>query len=116
MSDITEALNQHCGRGYNKGVDESAMVYYNKYLSTWGESEVAELLNLMGDTEFIGDLNLPKAEARMRKLSIYLKDKVSNVYLKRGLDLMSNFPEGKLYKIHNTTEFQDVLRHVSMGN
>lgn len=103
------------GRGYKEGVDESAMVYYNKYISTWGDAEIAEFLNLMNDVEFTTDLHLPKPEARMRKLSLALTKKASNVYLKRGLELINSSPEETLHKIYNTTEFQDILRQIPKG-
>ena len=103
------------GCGYKKGVDESAMVYYNKYLATWGDAEIAEFLTLMNDAEFTTDLHLPKAETRMRKLSLWLRDKASNIYLKRGLELINSSPEETLHKIHNTTEFQDILRKIPKG-
>jgi len=80
-----------------------------------GDVEILKFLKLMNDAEFTTDLHLLKTEAIMKRLSLYLKAKASNVYLKRRFELINSSPEDTLLKTQNTIRFQDILRKIPKG-
>lgn len=45
------------GQGYREGVDESAVVYYQKFIDNFEVKEIKEFLKLFSDTEFVRDFD-----------------------------------------------------------
>lgn len=100
------------GHGYQEGVDESALAYYQQYIDAFGEAEVIEFLNMFNDSEFIVDLNHNKADERMRKLAQQFKTKFTNVYIQRALDLIIDAPHLTLHRLAETTKYKDAGKNL----
>lgn len=99
------------GRGYKKGVDENALPFYKRYINRFGDSEIVVFLRLMEDSEFTNDFSRSMADKRAKQLAGYLKDKTSNVHIKRALELTSSFTS-TLDRISGTSEYREALKHL----
>lgn len=97
------------GHGHREGVDERALPYYQKYISSFSEEDAVEFARLFLDQEFASILLRKKTDERARHAASILRDKVSNVHLKRALDLVVTAPDDTLAKVGNTTDFQKTL-------
>ena len=98
------------GHGRQEGVDEKAVIYYKKHIEAFTEVEIREFIYLMTDIEVTCELMRTKPEQRIRKMIECLKKRASNIFLKKALDLMTESPNGTLYKIQNTSKFKGALQ------
>lgn len=98
------------GKGYREGVDESALPYYEKYIDMFKTEEIKEYCRLFGDYEFTSDLLTVKVDRRMRKLAQLLRLKIKDIHLDKLLDLVIDFPNGKLEKIVSDQRFKDAIK------
>lgn len=69
------------GKGYRDGIDESAAVFYDKYISNFKETEIIEFLFLFSDLEFTTDLDKTIPAQRMRQIAERLKDVSENTFI-----------------------------------
>lgn len=100
------------GLGYRQGVDESALPYYKKHVSSFSEAEIIEFVHLFTDAEFITPLGYQKCEQRAKALANELHDKASNISLKKALKLIMDAPQGTLGRIAATSAFKSELQLV----
>lgn len=98
------------GYGYKRGVDESALPYYARYIESFGEAEVVQFLLLMDDAEFTEAFTRPLADLRVRELARELKAKTGNVHIQKALDIIISAPSGKLDVIATATIYKTALQ------
>lgn len=100
------------GHGYREGVDESALIYYKKFVENFTEAEVVDFLHLMTDIEFTLTLSRNKPDQRIRQLAHILKSNTANVHVQRALDSIINGPQSKLDHLCNTKDFKQALEFI----
>jgi len=100
------------GLGYREGVDESAIPYYNKYISNFTEAEITEFLYLFADPEFIAPVSQTKCDQRVRLLARELLGKSQSVHIQRALNLIINAPDRTVHKIAHTSDFKQTLQNI----
>lgn len=96
------------GYGYRQGVDEQALPFYEKYVNNFTEKESFEFVKLFSDYEFTSSLERVVPDKRVRELAKNLKERHSNVYLQRALELIIAAPPKTLHKLSNTAEFKRI--------
>ena len=84
------------------------MVYYKDFIKKFEQKEIKEFILLFQDDEFTIDFNKPKANERARKLAKALKDKTTNIFIHKALDLIYGFPSKILYKINKSTDYKEI--------
>ncbi|HEX9943756.1 MAG TPA: hypothetical protein VGG03_17225 [Thermoanaerobaculia bacterium] len=100
------------GLGYKRGVDERALPHYEKYVSYFGDNEIAEFLRLFADPEFSSTLDRPLTDRRCRELANRLLDQTERAALRAGLQLVQAAPAKSLVNIVKTTAFKEVLANL----
>ncbi|GAB6163503.1 hypothetical protein JCM12298_26630 [Desulfothermus naphthae] len=100
------------GRGYREGVDERAVPYYKKYIDMFSINEIKEYLKLFQDREFVFDLDMPKADRRMRELAKLLKSKTTDIHINKLLDLIINFPQQKLPNLSEDKRYKETISFI----
>ncbi len=95
------------GYGYQQGVDEQALPYYQNYVNNFTEGEAVEFIKLFLEPEFASPLSRNIPDKRARDLATILKAKHMNVHLQRALDLVITAPAKTLYGLYNTTDIQE---------
>ena len=100
------------GKGYKNGVDENALPYYKKFIENFTVDEIKEFLNLFSDNEFVSDLNIDKADKRMRNLAVKIKTKTTNVHINKCLDVVIGFPNHILPKLATDSSYKADLKYV----
>ena len=100
------------GKGYKNGVDENALLYYKEFIQNFTVDDIKEFLNLFGDNEFGSDLDIEKADKRMRILAAKLKTKTTNVHINKCLDVITGFPNLRLNKIAGDSTYNAALKYV----
>ena len=78
------------GNGYKEGVDEDAVILYEKMIDKFTNSEIKTFILLFRDTEFVIDFGKTKVEKRVKNLCEILKEKTSNKDLLEGLEIIKN--------------------------
>jgi hypothetical protein len=104
----------HIGNGFGNrgGVDTSADVSYQKYISAFGEREVVMFLRLFEDPTFTGDFSKTKADERARALITAFKEKTTNVHVLRALDALLAQPAELLDKVKMVTKFKQAMAYL----
>lgn len=100
------------GKGYREGVDESALIYYNEFIKAFTVKEVIEFLYLLQDDEFVYDLDMSKADRRVRKLAEHLKTKTTDIHINKVLDLVISFPDRTINKVSNDQRYKDTIKFI----
>lgn len=100
------------GKGYKEGVDESALVFYNKFIEAFTLTEVKDFLQLFTDPEFVTDFNYTKPDRRLRALTKYFKSKTKDVHINKVLDLIISFPSRSLQNLISDTRYKDAMKFV----
>ncbi|MHC5855188.1 hypothetical protein [Nostoc sp.] len=100
------------GKGYKEGIDEKALPYYESFIALFKIEEIKEYIKLFNDSEFLYDLDTPKADKRMRQLANSLRDKTTNVHINKGLYIISTFPKLVLHKIHLDSTYQEAIKYI----
>lgn len=100
------------GLGNRGGVDESAVLYYDKYIEAFNESEIIEFLFLFSDLEFTVDLYKNNPDKRMRNIAMKLKGKSNNTFINQALDCIISGPNLKLDKIESITKYKELLQKI----
>jgi hypothetical protein len=100
------------GLGYKEGVDESALPFYQHYISKFSESEVIEFLHLFGDQEFTASLGALKCDERTRALVTLLYTKTTNAYVQQALSTLYHAPTRTLDRVNTTAVFINILRNI----
>lgn len=95
------------GKGFREGVDENAVEYYKKYINNFDDQDIYDFLDLFTDPEFVNDLNMPKAEKRMKNLATFLKGKTKDLHRNKLLDIIANMPTSTLYNVSSVKQFKD---------
>lgn len=100
------------GLGYREGVDETAVRFYEYYICSFTENEIIDFLTLMNDPEYITALTREKPDKRIRKLSVILKAKSSNLYIQKALEIIEKGPQYKLDQVKGITDFQKNISYL----
>lgn len=100
------------GFGYREGVDESAAVYYKKYINNFTDAEIIEFLHLFTDAEFTAPLSYGKCERRAKSLADDLLKKSTTVYVQRALQLIIQAPLHTLGNVGITSAFQQEMKNI----
>lgn len=100
------------GYGYKRGVDERALPHYEKYVSYFGDDEVAEFLRLFADPEFSSTLDRSRTDTRCREFANRLSDQTERAGLRAGLQLVQAAPAKSLPGIASTTAFKKALANL----
>lgn len=100
------------GQGYREGVDEEALVYYQKFIDNFESKEIKEFLKLFTDPEFIADFHKSIPDRRLRKLIMKFKMKTTDASINAVLDFMSEFSVGKLNKVSSDYRYQELLKNI----
>lgn len=95
------------GKGYQDGIDTSAVEYYKNFIDKFMEREIMYFVLLFSDPEFVTDLDKQKVQNRMKKLITYLKGKSENILLLRLLDFIHNSP--RMEKVANTSDYKRMI-------
>jgi hypothetical protein len=98
--------------GNRGGVDTSADVHYQRYITNFGEREVVLFLRLLEDPAFTADFIRPQADARARVLIAALRVKSKNVYVLTALDLLLKHPANLLGKATSVTKFKQAVANL----
>lgn len=101
------------GHGYRQGVDDQALPYYQNYVNNFTEGDAVEFIKLFLEPEFASPLSRSVPDKRVRDMATILKSKHTNVHLQRALDLVITAPTATLYGLYNTTDFKNVISHLS---
>lgn len=101
------------GKGYRNGIDESAAIIYDKYISKFKESEIIEFLFLFSDLEFTTDLDKPIPDRRMREIAKRLINVSENTFINQALDCIVNGPTLKLCKMDTITKYKELLAKIN---
>lgn len=100
------------GMGYREGVDENAVVYYNKFIQAFGINEIKDFLYLFNDPEFVTDLNYSKPDRRLKSLATFFKSKTQDAHINKVLDLIIGFPKGSLQSLASDSRYKDAMKFV----
>lgn len=100
------------GQGYREGVDEAAVVYYQKFIDNFEVKEIKEFLKLFSDTEFVRDFDRSTPDRRLRSLIPKFKMKTTDVHINALLDFISEFPSRKLDRISTNHRYQELIKHI----
>lgn len=100
------------GKGYREGVDESAVVYYNKFIEAFTVNEIKDFFELFSDPEFVTDFSYTKPDKRLRTLATFFKTKTKNVHTNKLLDTIINFPKGSLQNLALDSRFKEAVKFV----
>ncbi len=100
------------GHGYRNGVDEQALPYYAKFINNFTENDTQEFIKLFCEPEFTSPLSRTTPELRAKEIAKILKEKHSNAYIQRSLDLVIMAPGRTLYGLCHTTDFKSLLPYL----
>lgn len=100
------------GSGYKRGVDERALPHYEKYISYFGDDEIAEFLRLFGDPEFSSTLDRRLTDLRCRELAARLASQTGRTTIRTGLRLICDAPPLSLSKLAITSAFRVVVTNL----
>lgn len=100
------------GKGYRQGIDESAAKFYNEFIEGFTIIEIKDFLNLFKDPEFVTDFNYSKPDGRLRSLAKFFKTKTKDIYINRVLDLILQFPTGKLDSLEFNKLYIETMKFV----
>lgn len=100
------------GKGFKRGIDENALLHYNKFIESFTIDEIKEFLKLFNDNEFTYDLDMPKADERMRNLATDLKKKTTNVHINKALDIIISFPNQRLSKVATASSYETAIKYI----
>ncbi|WP_118976520.1 hypothetical protein [Taibaiella koreensis] len=100
------------GKGYRDGIDENAVVFYNKFIEAFTVAEVKDFLQLFTDSEFVTDFNYLKPEKRLKQLASFLKSKTKDPHITNVLDLIISFPSRSLQNIASDSKYKDAMKFV----
>ena len=101
------------GNGYYEGVDESAVVIYERLIEKFSNEEIKNLILLFSDSEFTVEFYKSKPDRRIRDLCQNLINKTNNDDLKSGLQLIINHPKYNLGKLYLTSDYQNLISKIS---
>lgn len=101
------------GKGNREGIDESAVVYYDKYITNFKEPEIIEFLFLFSDIEFTTDLDKSMPDKRMREIAKRLKNVSNNTFINQALDCIITGPVLKLSKMETITKYKELLSKIN---
>ncbi len=100
------------GKGYKQGVDERAEQYYIQFINRFTVIEIKEFLDLLGDTEFVTDLDQTKSDLRIRKLAEFYKKLTTDIHINAVLDVIINFPARAIGKITGDIRYKEKIKNV----
>ncbi len=100
------------GKGFKKGVDESALPFYNKFIQGFTIDEVKDFIFLFPDSEFTWDFNRSMADPRVRQLAEFLKSKTKDVQITKVLDLIIGFPSGSLPSLARSSRYTEAIKFI----
>jgi len=100
------------GKGYKEGVDESAMIYYQKFIESFTITEVKDFLELFTDPEFVTDFNYVKPDRRLRTLTNFFKSKTKDPHINRVLDLILGFPYRSLEDLASDKRYKEAMKFI----
>jgi len=100
------------GKGYRDGVDESAVVFYVKFIEAFTITEVKDFLQLFTDPEFVTDFNYLKPDKRLRSLAEYFKSKTKDPHINKVLDLIINLPSRSLQGLALESRYKDAMKFI----
>jgi hypothetical protein len=100
------------GKGYREGIDESAAVFYNKFIESFTIVEVKDFLQLFTDAEFVTDFNYSKPERRLKQLATFFKSKTKDAHITQVLDLIITYPGRSLQNIASDIKYKDAMKFV----
>ena len=100
------------GQGYREGVDEGALVFYNKFIEAFTLAEVKDFLQLFSDPEFVTHFNYTKPDKRLRTLANYFKSKTKDSHINKALNLIVTFPASSLQSLSSDTRYKEAMKFV----
>lgn len=99
------------GFGYDKGVDNRALPYYNTFINErFHEEEIKIFIKLFEDHEFVGDLHKQKAAQRAKRLAERLITKTENAFLIRALNVIIDC--SRTEKVADTVDYKEAVRNI----
>jgi hypothetical protein len=100
------------GKGYKQGVDERAEQYYIEFIQKFTVVEIKEFLDLLGDSEFVTDLDKTKPDERIRALAQFFKKLTTDIHINAVLDLIISFPKKVIGKISTDSRFKEKMKNI----
>lgn len=94
------------GNGFKEGVDEDAVIIYEKIISSFGDAEIKDFILLFKDMEFVIDFGKTKVQSRVKQLCNILKIKTTNRDLIEGLDML--IKSSNVQKVSLTSEYHKI--------
>lgn len=101
------------GYGFYEGVDENAVQIYERIIEGFSNEEIKDLILLFSDSEFTVEFDKLKPDRRIRQLCQNLLDKTNNEDLKAGLQLVINYSQLNLKKLHLSQDYQNLLSKIN---
>lgn len=101
------------GLGYREGVDESAVVYYQEYIDSFGDEEIFTFLNLLDDNELMWDSTEAKVKRRFKMLCNQLCDQAHNMFVKQALDIIIS-TSAPMAKICTVTKLKEKIAQIKL--
>lgn len=101
------------GNGYHEGVDENAVVIYERIIEKFNNEEIKNLILLFSDSEFTVEFYKSKPDRRIRNLCQNLISKTTNEDLKTGLQIIINHQKNNLGNLYLSSEYKSLVSKIN---